>query len=57
MRILKMVLIGLAAITFVSCQKELSLENPNHLPPPPVQALVLILWATYWFAPSSIILL
>jgi len=35
MRILKMVLIGLVAIMFVSCQKELSLENPNHLPPPP----------------------
>lgn len=35
MRILKMVLIGLAAIAFVSCQKELSVENRNGVPPPP----------------------
>jgi YD repeat-containing protein len=35
MRILKMVLIGLAAISFVSCQKELSFESTNGTPPPP----------------------
>ena len=35
MRMQKIVLLGLAALIFVSCQKELSLENSNSVPTPP----------------------
>ena len=35
MRMFKFGLIGLVVIFFLSCQKELSLENGNNVPPPP----------------------